>query len=145
MLWNYISRTNALTTAKAYNTTLNSSLPTGAAWDRTLGWIYEKRNKNLAELTTNSTSWGNYSDDEFSGTTGQINTGTKEETKANNIYDLAGNLGEWSTENCTQGGSTYPVHRGGNYYHSGSSAPAAFRINYVDVGYDRVGFRLVLY
>ena len=152
MLWNYISRTDALATAKAYNTTLKSSLPTGAAWDRTLGWIYEKRNstgKDLAALTSNSTGWGNYSDDKFSGTgriNGLINTGSTNETMANNIYDLAGNLIEWSTESYAQVGSTAPVYRGGTYSDSGSNYPVAFRNSYYyDDADDYLGFRLVLY
>ena len=146
MLWNYISRANALTTAKGYNTALNSSIPTGAAWDRTLGWIYEKRSttgKSFAELL-NSSSWGNYSDDTFSETTGLINTGAKEQTMANNIYDLAGNLEEWSTENFTQDGSTYPVSRGGNCYYSGSDGPATC-CSSGDGAFDSLGLRLVLY
>ena len=148
MLWNYITRANALTTANSYNSTLNSSLPTGAAWDRTLGWIYEKRSstgKDLASITNNSTGWGNYSDDTFSGTDGLINTGAKSQTAANNIYDLAGNLAEWTTENCTQDGSTYFVRRGGDYEHSGSGRPAAGRNGISDSALYSIGFRLVLY
>ena len=149
MLWNYISRTNALTTAKTYNTTLKSSLPTGAAWDRTLGWIYEKRGstgKDLTAITNNSSSWGNYSDDTLTnGSNGLINTGSTNETMANNIYDLAGNLGEWSTENYTREGSTDPVGRGGVYSISGSSHPAAVRLDVGGVAGDDIGFRVVLY
>ena len=79
-----------------------STLLTGVAWDRTLCWLYEtnKTNeaegKSMAEIVGDSTSWGNYSDDE-DGSNGIINTGT-ERTVANNIYDLAGNLSEWTTE-----------------------------------------------
>ena len=148
MLWNYISRTNALATAKAYNSTLSSSLPTIATWDRTLGWIYEKRNstgKSLDEITSNSSSWGNYSDDIFSETTEQINTGSKEQTMANNIYDLAGNLAEWTTETGTSMGNSYAIYRGGDYKGSGSYAPATNRV-WDSVGETKsVGFRLVLY
>ena len=149
MLWNFISRTSALTTAKTYNTTLKSSLPTGAAWDRTLGWIYEKRGstgKDLTAITNNSSSWGNYSDDTLTnGSNGLINTGSTNETMANNIYDLAGNLGEWSTENLTGGGSAVPVNRGGNYSISGSLFPATDRFNNFGVAFDSIGFRVVLY
>ena len=51
-----------------------------------------------SEVNTNSASWGNYNDDSFSGTTSLINTGSMTQTEANNIYDLAGNLEEWTTE-----------------------------------------------
>ncbi len=84
-----------------------SSLLTGAAWDRTLCWLYETGEKSIAEIVGNSTSWGNYLDDN-DGNNGIINTGT-ERTIANNIYDLAGNLREWTTE---AGNTTYRVYRG---------------------------------
>ena len=73
-----------------------STLLTGAAWDRTLCWLYETEEKSIAEIVGDSKSWGNYSDDN-DGNSGIINTGT-ERTVANNIYDLAGNLAEWTTE-----------------------------------------------
>ena len=150
MLWNFISRTDALATAKVYNnTTLKSSLPTGAAWDRTLGWIYEKRGstgKDLVALITNSTGWGNYSDDTLTnGSNDLINTGSTNETMANNIYDLAGNLEECTTENATIDGSTAPVNRGGVYSYSGSLVPAANRNNDIDGVNGVTGFRVVLY
>ena len=73
-----------------------SSLLTGAAWDRTLSWLEET--VTISEIIVDSKSWGNYSDDTFSGTTGLINTGIYNQTMKNNIYDLAGNLFEWTTE-----------------------------------------------
>ena len=140
MLWNCITRVDALATAKSYNTTLKSSLPTGAIWDRTLGWIYEKRNstgKNLAEIDANSSSWGNYINNSL------INTGLTNETMVNNIYDLAGNLEEWTTENYS---SSYPIVRGGLW--PTVSSFAAYR-SYImsenDLIDSHIGFRIVLY
>ena len=78
------------------NSDFTSTLLTGAAWDRTLCWLYETREKSMAEIVGDSTSWGNYPDDN-DGNSGIINTGT-ERTVANNIYDLAGNLSEWTIE-----------------------------------------------
>lgn len=148
MLWHSISRTDALNTAKSYNRTLKSSLPTGAAWDRALGWIYEERNstgKDLVALTANSTSCGNYSDDTLTnGSNGLMNTGSTNETMTNNIYDLAGNLAEWSTEDANYG-SPNPVSRGGCFAFSGSSFPVAHRGRSDDAQYPFNGFRLVLY
>ena len=100
MLWNYISQTEALSNAKSMYTSseFTSSLLTGAAWDRTLGWLYETGAVTAEEIVADSKSWGNYSDDSFSNTTDLINTGSMTQTEANNIYDLAGNLEEWTTE-----------------------------------------------
>ena len=75
-----------------------STLLTGAAWDRTLGWLEETGAVTSFEIVVDSSKWGNYSDDEFSNTTGLINTGECGETEKNHIYDLAGNLFEWTTE-----------------------------------------------
>ncbi|MBR3324703.1 MAG: hypothetical protein IKG14_01470 [Clostridia bacterium] len=95
MLWNYIYYDNALEKAKEFNPELNSSLLTGPAWDRVMGWIVQSGDKNLDQIKSKCETWGNFSDDTFSETTGIINTGSFEQTKAKNIYDLAGNLGEW--------------------------------------------------
>ena len=98
--WNYISQEQALENTKTEtmypDSDFTSTLLTGAAWDRTLCWLYETGEKSMAKIVGDSTSWGNYSDDN-DGNSGIINTGT-ERTVANNIYDLAGNLSEWTTE-----------------------------------------------
>ena len=97
MLWNYVSQIEALEKSKEMYTGI-STLLTGAAWDRTLGWLEETGAVTSFEIVADSSTWGNYSDDEFSNTTSLINAGEYGETKRNNIYDLAGNLSEWTTE-----------------------------------------------
>lgn len=143
MLWNFIEQEDALTNAKAYNTTVTSSLLTGAAWDRTLGWLYETGEKNASELANNSISWGNYINDTFSNTEELINTGTFIETKANNIYDLAGNLFEWTSELS----NSNPVARGGCYSDDDNGFGAIEGRDSVTVYSSRnvTGFRLALY
>ena len=123
------------------NSDFTSTLLTGAAWDRTLCWLYETREKSMAEIVGDSTSWGNYPDDN-DGNSGIINTGT-ERTVANNIYDLAGNLSEWTIE---ANDTTGRVNRGGNYFLSGSNYPACDRDNNSPSNaYDDVGFRPALF
>ena len=109
MLWNYISQTDALSNAKNMYTSseFTSSLLTGAAWDRTLSWLEETGEVTLEEIIVDSSGWGNYADDSFSGTTSLINTGSMLQTKANNIYELAGNLSEWTTEAYDAAGRVY--------------------------------------
>ena len=99
MLWNYVSQEDALRETKNMYTGI-STLLTGAAWDRTLGWLEETGAVTSFEIVVDSSTWGNYSDDEFPNTTGLINTGECGETEKNHIYDLAGNLREWTTEAC---------------------------------------------
>ena len=80
------------------SSSVTSKLIDGAGWDRILQWLIETEAKTEDEVMKDSTSWGNYSDDTFTNTTGLITTGQFNETKANNIYDLAGNVQEWTTE-----------------------------------------------
>ena len=100
MLWNYISQTEALTKANEMYTSedFTSSLPSGAAWDRTLSWLEETKQVSILKLVGDSKTWGNYKDDTFTNTTGLINTGNFSQTEKNHIFDLAGNLCEWTTE-----------------------------------------------
>ena len=102
--WNNIDQITALeNTQHMYDSiseedkNFESSLLTGAAWDRTLSWLEETGAITLEEIIVDSKSWGNYYDDSFSGT-GLFNTGSMEQTEKNHIYDLAGNLFEWTTE-----------------------------------------------
>ena len=122
-----------------------SHLLTGVAWDRTLGWIINTSSKSLRQILIDSTEWGNYSNDTFSNTAGIAKTGEFSQTIANNIYDLAGNVNEWTSE--TGPYSIAPcVSRGGYYGSTGSSYPACNRGNY-DTSYcgDRNGFRVALF
>ena len=103
--WNHIDQITALeNTQHMYDSiseedkNFESSLLTGAAWDRTLSWLEETGAVSLEEIIGDSKSWGNYRDDSFPGTTSLINTGSMPQTRVNNIYDLAGNLWEWTTE-----------------------------------------------
>ena len=69
MLWRYVSQIDALDKSKEMYTGI-STLLTGAAWDRTLGWLEETGAVTSFEIVVDSSKWGNYSDDEFSNTTG---------------------------------------------------------------------------
>ena len=109
MLWNYVSQEDALRETKNMYSGI-STLLTRAAWDRTLGWLEETGAVTSFEIVADSSTWGNYADDEFSNTTGLINTGEYGETEKNHIYDLAGNLYELTTE--TYNNTTYRVYRG---------------------------------
>ena len=141
---NNISQTDALQKAKDMYTSeeFTSSLLTGAAWDRTLGWLEETGAVRSIEIVGDSKTWGNYSDDEFS-TKSLINTGSKRETQKNHIFDLAGNVREWTTEAAS---SAYGVFRGGGYNGAGSDDPCSLRSNdSPDLTLSDIGFRLALY
>ena len=109
---------------KKDNTNIETGVIWGCQWDRILIWLIESGNKNKEEIT-NSTSWGNYANSEFEYKNSQeeivvkkvgngmlIPTGSSEYTKANNIYDLAGNVYDWTMESY----HTYVRNYRGGYY-----------------------------
>ena len=105
----------------ADNDTVQGFFPWGINWDTTLQWLIDSGCKSKSEVVSDSTLWGNYSDDAFSeGARGNY-TGMWEETKANNIYDLAGNNWEWTQERY---GESF-VMRGGGYSLMGGSCPGS--------------------
>ena len=116
------------------NKNVSSCMIYGCLWDATLNWLVESENKTYDEIGHNSNTWGNYYYPTFSYTdsTGEnrtkatrtqvlLPTGASEHNKANNIYDLAGNVYDWTL---TAAGSNYRWARGSDYYESGSSATA---------------------
>ncbi len=83
----------------------------------------------------------------------EIATGSSDNTRTNNIYDLAGNMWEWTTEtkirknNSNNADYTFAVLRGGSFYYSGSYYPVVYRYGNFMVSYAivSIGFRAVLY
>ena len=124
------------------NEAVKSHLTFGAEYDSVLEWFIKTKVKTLAEIAKDSTEWGNYWDTENSPRK-VVETGSREEWCANNIYDFAGNVYEWTQE---KNKSLYRVIRGGNYRDSGCSYPVAYRC-YCDpfVDYNYTGFRVTLY
>ena len=122
-----------------------STLIYGTQWDTALNFIgaYE----GDAEYATNSAGKGNY-DGAENGDPSSAEPdvcGAYDVYRQKNIYDMAGNVAEWTMEKPIED-STRRVYRGGHYYDSGSDYPASSRISlYVGSGYPSNGFRVVLY
>ena len=71
-----------------------------------------------------------------------VTTGTSETNKVMNIYDIAGNVYEWTLEKSSYTSSPC-VSRGGSYSSTGSYVPAAYRGNdSTDDSSIFVGFRV---
>ena len=99
----------------------------GCQWDQVCKFISTAKDKNGQTISlSDSTSYGNYWNSENSPQD-IINTGSNDNYKTNNIYDLAGNCYEWTQEASVTLGRAY---RGGNYYISGDYYPVTYR------GYD---------
>ena len=74
-----------------------------------------------------------------------VTTGTSEKNKVMNIYDVAGNVWEWTLEK-TFNANNSCANRGGNSSFTGSNYPAAYRnTSGTDRSYFSVGFRVSLF
>ena len=90
----------------------STHLMTSSAWDRTLGFIMNTNSKTLTEVMGDSKTWGNYSDSTITGTGSLANTAAfGNSTKANNIYDLAGNIAEWTSTTGSNPGTPDIIRR----------------------------------
>ena len=162
---NYTTWYNAYEKCKTLsdnNNNIETGLIWGNQWDRTLMWLMEcnakdeTTGKSKEEVISDSTSWGNYRNATFtytnsSGVTAtknensstRIPTGSSDYTKANNIYDLAGNVYEWTMEAKSAGSR---VLRGGHCNYDGVDRPARYRYyTYPNGSSDNYGCRAALY
>ena len=109
---------------KGANKQVETGMIFGSQWDRTLMWLVESGNKSIAEICSDSTSWGNYWNNSEPGAGSRQATGYSETWKANNIYDLAGNVYEWTLE---ASGTISRAGRGGYCNFGGDNYPADYR------------------
>ena len=148
-----------------------SSLMFGIQWDLIMKHIETKQAKTQYELKTKSTSWGNYMDSAFSVTKGKysedygdtfkdveetyykpsykyrlLTTGATERNCTLNIYDLAGNVMEWTLEQNTTSTSNPSATRGGLHsFITSVNVPVSGRYNYNTTNGNGYGFRSTLW
>ena len=127
---------------KGSNNKVETGMIWGSEWDRTLMWLVESGDKTKEEIC-NSSSWGNYNNNSEPGAGSKRPTGYSESWKANNIYDLAGNVWDWTAETYIPYGR---VERGGIYNNNGNNYPARYRNGYRPTYSDsEIGTRSALY
>jgi len=144
-----------------------STLCYGVQWDAIMKFV-----EDSTHSITNSTTWGNYKNNAWTieRTTAQytdttnvktgnwtaitsdksktssasylLTTGASDTFKVKNIFDLAGNVSEWTMEASS---GNYRVNRGGNYDNHGSSIPASTCSRSDPRNRNTLGFRLALY
>lgn len=165
MPWNYISYDNAKLSAELmYNNDVQSGMITRTQYNTVIEWL----TKENYDTKNDSRSFGNFSTSEFefSGkylvwgenkySKGEnikkyndstkpmiLATGTSERNMTNNIYDIAGNLGELLNEKVVNDNNT------GYINYSSNSDKELEKLNLLlpsnDIGTLLIGFRVVLY
>ena len=144
-----------------------SSLMFGIQWDLVLKYL-EINEVSQEDLKTNSSSWGNYSNITFDIIRGKYSvndgdsynlvnkngytkplsrilftTGITERNKKMNIYDLAGNLWEWTLEKSEEEPCT---SRGGSYVREGTNGSViSYDTNGITGSSPSIGFRATLW
>ena len=131
-------------------TTVTSTLCYGVQWDAVMRWMKDEPNIDdpSKKYVQDSTGMGWYSG--VSGNSGHktgidlVGTNGVIKNKVKNIYDMAGNVREWTMEAYD---TYYRVPRGGTSGVSGSNYPASHRTNNLTPGGSNsdLGFRPTLY
>ena len=173
--YNYVTRAQAQKLAEKVNSgNKTSSLMFGVQWDLVLAFMAKDATKiiDTSILTSNSTTIGNYSNNLWTiknakakcssnlGTTFTacpnpykkepsssilLTTGADNSFSVQNIYDIAGNVWEWTLEKVSSMVSPC-ANRGGGCYGSGSGEPASTRsTDGTTYSIGNLGFRVSLY
>ncbi len=166
--YNYVTCKQAQTLAKGMQSgSYTTSLMFGVQWDLVLKYL-ETKGAKLSTLKVDSTNWGNYNNNlwDITNTNSKyttddnnwkigpygtkasalnilLSTGASESFSKQGIYDLAGNLGEWTLEYSSDSNNPCSF-RGGSCISSGKEYPTSAHRNYNNIGYS-IGFRVALY
>ena len=121
----------------AVNSNVTTSMIWGCQWDAVMRWMYNSGDAEKKKYTYDSTGKGNYSGSKKA-------TGSDSAYAVNNIYDMAGNVLDWTIEALITGNRVY---RGGDCFGDSNFHPASVRNYYrvPAVSDDDVGSRLALY
>ena len=135
-------------------TSVTSTLIYGVQWDAIMNFIDPNYITNAtignpncedSSYVKNSQGKGNYNESQNTNTwKNQVAPcGSSDDYRIKNIYDLAGNVYEWTMEAYS---TNTRVYREGYYITSGSYHPASSRnYDHPDIYYDSFGFRVALY
>lgn len=110
-------------------TDIHSNMIYGFQWDACMKWM----NNSFVTLSVNKGPW----------VTTKTATGTNTDYREKNIYDMAGNVWDWTAE---ANATSFRVVRGASYMNDASTQFAACRASSVSTNSDSIyGFRMSLY
>lgn len=169
--YTWINRTQAQVLANSMNSgAKTSSLMFGIQWDLILMFMHTKGNVNDNEINVDSTNLGNYQNNTWNITNKDVKYSTDNGTNYNNcpyhkeqsgnillttggndsfarmnIYDIAGNVWEYTLE--YTGSNVRPCSLMGSYYQYNGTIPVSTRQYLVATNYNcyDLGFRVVIY
>ena len=152
--YNYVARFQAVSLAEGFATKqgykAKTKLVSSYAWDTTIAFM-QKVNSDYGS----SSEEGNYNDTTFSYTdiigatktkakSSSVLVPTGQTTPVCNIYDMGGNVGEWTTESCSFTYFPY-AKRGCSFGRNFADYPAGYRNYETNYPLDSLGFRLTLF
>ena len=155
--YNYVTRAQAISLAEGFKDKqgykATTKLVSSYAWDTTIAFI-EKTVNNYGS----SSPQGNYRDtsvtykditdeskpEKTKAENSSLLVATGQTTPVCNIYDMGGNVAEWTTESYSNTSDPYAV-RGGSFGILFASYPAVFRDYDSDNANVVIGFRLTLF
>ena len=114
----------------------HSTLVYGVQWDSVMNWIDKDEINN--SILKDSNGKGNYLD--INNFDNPAKTGSQEKYKIKNIYDMAGNIWEWTMESYN---TKQKVLRGGSYKNNFSISYRSFA--YYNYPSEDIGFRVAYY
>ena len=130
-VWNDITQPNAATNSKnMYSTGVTSELMNSYAWD-------------TATLFLQTFGGNNKYSRQNSSNNGSLATTGTDNDKQCNVYDMASNVREWTTE--TYSDSSFPCTYRGGYYDSSNNCTSIRLINSTSISLSGVGFRPLLF
>ena len=155
--YNNVTRTQAISLAEGFATKqgykAKTKLVSSYAWDTTIAFI-EKTVNNYGSSSSQGNYYNtsvNYKDitdeskpEKTKAENSSLLVATGQTTPVCNIYDMGGNVWEWTTESYSYTGFPY-ARRGGYYLFNVASYPAGYRYYYSDNASADFGFRLTLF